>query len=56
MEISEPLLRIDTAAKHPYTPFCSTAQQRLPDKGPVVAIQRDATPSKAAPPLSTSGA
>ena len=28
-EISEPLLRIDTAAKHPHTPFATCAEKQL---------------------------
>ena len=46
-QVSEPLLRIDAAAKTPI-PLRISAQQKLPSKVPLVATQRGATPSKAA--------
>ena len=47
-EISEPLLRIDTAANLPRYPLRSMAQQKLPSKGPLVASPLGATPARAA--------
>ena len=47
-EISEPLLCIDTAANLPHNPLRSTAQQKLPSTGPLVASPRGETPSRAA--------